>query len=218
MKGFTPTAHRRLFKQLDRGLDVLKLERITSFLRERDLKRKGLKPPKADRIRETESQYSYQSELDGYKLVVHSSYNPNLPNGRSLGRFSFLGRISVLVVNTVTDEKDYQIYFSRAGAFVERTLKEVEFLKLCLSERPCCPQCEELMTIHQSYVSAWWSCDEHPKEKRAFVPSRLSVKLQKHRESLRGYKTYYEKVTRKKTPRKRMRKIRKPWLKKKSAA
>lgn len=220
MTGFTPAATRRLFYQLDKGLTVLGLERITSFLTERDRKRKGLQPPKATRIRETESQYSYQRELDGYKIIVHSSYNPELPRGkRSKGRFATHGRISVLLVNVSTDEKDYQIYFSRAGAFVERTLKEVEFLMYFVNNRPMCQYCDTLLRVRQTYRSAELVCEVHADIGRqqslyAVVPKHLEA----HVDMVRAYKLYYEKKTRKKKGiKKRMRTIRKPWSKKKQS-
>lgn len=221
MTGLTPTATRQLFMQLDTGLSSLGLERITSFLTERDRKRKGLRPPKAARIHETESQYSYQWELDGYKIIVHSSYNPELPRGkRSKGRFATQGRISVLLVNVSTDEKDYQIYFSRAGAFVERTLKEVAFLIHFVKHRPSCRYCDSLLRVKQTYRSSDLVCETHiavgvQQSLYAVVPKHL----EKHIDRVRAYKMYYEKKTRKKKGiKKRMRTIRKPWSKKKSAA
>ncbi len=193
------------FRTMTRRLKSFGFEQVTRNTLERDALRLGLVPPSTERIKDTRNQVSFQKEKDGYKIVVHTTYDPKKK------RFTELGCGWVLIVQ---DEKRlYARFFYRTASFTSNMLKEAEFLSNRLENRPLCSVTGKLMVLHQTsdFTALWKSPKEDIIEGVDFydkTPKNLSLHIQR----LKRQKRYYENVDRpRKKITKRKRDDRKTW-------
>ena len=187
------------FKKMDRVLKRLGFKKITENIKERDTKRLKLVPPKVARIRKTRNQVSYQFEIDGYKIVIHTSYDPKKK------RFSEMGMGWVLI--TEKDKRLYERFFYRTPSFVGNMLKEAKVLCNRLENRPLCPVTGKLMILQQtSNFTAVWKSPKKDVMAGVDFYEGLPKRLCKYLYKLKDQKRYYENIVR---PRKKITKRKK---------
>jgi hypothetical protein len=192
------------FKKMTRKLKSFGFEQVTRNTLERDALRLGLVPPTTERIKETRNQVSFQKEKDGYKIVVHTTYDPKIK------RFTRLGCGWVLIVQ---DEKRlYARFFYRTASFTGNILKEAELLSNRLENRPLCSVTRKLMVLHQtSDFTALWKSPEKDVMVGVDFYENTPKHLQSHVQRLKHQKRYYENIDR---PRKKITKRKKDSRKK----
>ncbi len=107
-------------------------DQVTSFLRKRDKKRKGLVPPDVLRAKHAEEQISLKKDIDGLTIHAHTNFIPRFKD------FSNHGTISVIIeeTNSSTGKRLYGSYFYKVGNFADDVSNELRFLNNRLQLRP----------------------------------------------------------------------------------
>ncbi len=197
-----------LFGQLLRTLNKLKFDRIPT---EREIVRHKLKKPNVKRIKETQHQTSFRREIDGYTIVVHTSYDEKLK------RFTDAGRIWILITVPVGKKRGtkrlFETFFYRDGECIKKTKMMVEFLVDRLNKRPVGEKDKRLMELHRTDEATYeWRSASGKKEASSFytdVPKHLQDFIFKQITSRNYYANFGRKQRGVKTP---ARFIRKTWM------
>ncbi len=173
----------------------------------REIKKLGLKAPKAKRGILSLTQVSYEKEIEGYKIVVRTSYDPNNEC------FTETGRIWVHITKpTVAKGEDtlYTSFFYRNNDCVEKLICELNVLVHCLKTRPLDKNNRPMELIETSPCRFNWVSASNDKYRKSFfydIPKDYLSFVKKQQ----GKKLYYEKNRKRMGIKKRARNIRKPW-------
>lgn len=197
------------FKTIKRVLKKRGFDIVTPKMMQRDAKRYGLVPPNTAQLRECEKRVIFKKDIDGYRIIVNSSFNPKT---KTTTRY---GAGSVMIVRLVDDKRIYFCPLNRTKNFIRNLLLHMNFWNETLLFRPVDQDAPPaLMELHQTITGKTFWVGENPKNKvDVFDLETVPREYIEHIQKLRTEKDRFEKSRKPRGIKRRRRTIKKTWKK-----